>query len=74
MPRVNPITNPTTRVSVTLDVKTKQTLEEIEYQEYVQNRVMRAYHEMLENGSQGVSSREAKEIVLQRISQRLNNQ
>ena len=47
--------------------------EEAEYQNYIENRVMRAYNEMKENGSQGVSSAKAKEIVMQRVRERLEN-
>lgn len=44
---------------------------EAQYQEYIKNRVMRAYNEMTENGSQGVTSSEAKEIVMQKVRERL---
>lgn len=47
--------------------------EEAQYQEYIKNRVMRAYNEMIENGSQGVSGGEAKEIVMQKVRERLAN-
>lgn len=47
--------------------------EEAQYQEYIKNRVMRAYNEMIENGSQGVSGGEAKEIVMQKVRKRLAN-
>ncbi|STY88566.1 hypothetical protein [Moraxella bovis] len=47
--------------------------EEAQYQEYIKNRVMRAYNEMIENGSQGVSGAEAKEIVMHKVRERLAN-
>lgn len=51
----------------------KEVQEEAEYQSYIENRVMQAYNEMKENGSQGVTSSEAKEIVMQRVRERLEN-
>lgn len=47
--------------------------EEAQYQEYIKNRVMCAYNEMIENGSQGLTSSEAKEIVMQKVRERLAN-
>lgn len=46
---------------------------EAEYQDYIEKRVMQAYNEMKENGSQGVGSSKAKEIVMQRVRERLEN-
>lgn len=56
-----------------IDEKLRQAQEEAQYQEYIKNRVMRAYNEMTENGSQGVTSSEAKEIVMQKVREKLAN-
>lgn len=56
-----------------IDKSLREAQEEAEYQEYIKNRVMRAYNEIKENGSQGVSSAKAKEIVMQRVKERLEN-
>ncbi len=47
--------------------------EEAEYQNYIENRVMSTYNEMMKNGSQGITSKEVKEIVMQRVKEKLAN-
>lgn len=56
-----------------IDRALQEAQEEAQYQEYIKNRVMQAYNEMKENGSQGVSSSEAKKIVMQRVGEKLEN-
>lgn len=56
-----------------IDRALQEAKEEAEYQEYIKSRVMRSYNEMMENGSQGVSSSEAKKIVMQRVREKLEN-
>lgn len=56
-----------------IDKALQEAQEQAQYQEYIKNRVMRAYNEMIENGSQGVTSSEAKEIVMQKVRERLAN-
>lgn len=55
-----------------IDKGIKEAQEEAEYQEYIKNRVMSAYNDMLENGTKGVNSRELKQMVMQSLDERLN--
>lgn len=46
--------------------------EEAEYQEYIKNRVMKAYNNV-QNGAELLTSTELKKRVMQRLEERLKN-
>lgn len=48
--------------------------EEAEYQDYVKNRVLNALNRFEQNGSNGVPSEQAFDVVMQMIENKKNNQ